>query len=192
MSKASWLALAVVLAAIAGWVDAVGFLHFARLFLTFMSGNSTKPAVEIGKGEWSGVLAPVVAIAAFVFGSFLAALIAASVGAWRPPVVLATEAALLILSLALPQAGEDTVAAFIPVAIAMGAQNVALRQVGDVTVGLTYITGTLVKLGQSLAGAVSGTIAYGRIGYDALVVPAVASCVLAILMAARLLYQKQG
>jgi uncharacterized membrane protein YoaK (UPF0700 family) len=211
MGKMHRLALAVMLAAAAGWVDAVGFLQFAGLFLSFMSGNSTKLAVEIGGAEWGGAVAPILAIAGFVFGSFLGALIAAAAGAWRLPAVLAAEAVLLILSLVLFERSGDFAAAIVPVAIAMGAQNATLRHVGDVTVSLTYVTGTLVKLGQSLAdallgrsgrwtwtiyavmwlglttGAVGGAIVYHHIGYLALIVPAAAFSLLAVLAATGLL-----
>jgi uncharacterized membrane protein YoaK (UPF0700 family) len=40
--------------------------------------------------------------------------------------------------------------------MAMGAENSVFLRNGEVGVSLTYMTGTLVKLGQALAGAVKG------------------------------------
>ena len=199
MSEAPRLALAVTLTAIAGWVDAVGYLHFAHLFVSFMSGNSTIFGVEVGGGgSWSAAIMPVMAIAAFVFGSFLGTLVAAAAGRWRMPAVLMAEAALLALALALPRSSGALAPGLVPIAVAMGAQNAALQHVGQISVSLTYVTGALVKLGQSLAdailgrsgrwvwsiyaimwlgltlGAIGGAAAYGHIGYEgALMTPAI-------------------
>lgn len=197
-------ALAVTLAALAGWVDAVGFLHFAHLFLSFMSGNSTKLAVAIGGGEWNGVLAPLLAIIGFVLGCLIGGLIAGVAGAWRLPAITAAEALLLAASLALQPIDTGWAPSSIPVAIAMGVQNSVLRKGEEISVGLTYVTGTLVKLGQSFAdailgrsgpwrwtiyaimwlaltgGAVCGTLTYGAVGYHAMLVPAGAFAATAI------------
>ena len=41
-------------------------------------------------------------------------------------------------------------------AMAMGAENSVFQRDGEVTIGLTYMTGTLVKMGQRIAGALLG------------------------------------
>jgi hypothetical protein len=41
-------------------------------------------------------------------------------------------------------------------AVAMGAANATFEQDGEVSIGVTYMTGTLVKIGQHLAQAVAG------------------------------------
>ena len=46
------LTLAVVLVALAGFVDAVGFLVLGGLFVSFMSGNSTQFAIGTGRMDW--------------------------------------------------------------------------------------------------------------------------------------------
>ena len=45
---------------------------------------------------------------------------------------------------------------FLFVAAAMGAENTTFERDGEVSIGLTYMTGALVKLGQRLAGAIMG------------------------------------
>src|SRR3546814_10053565 len=44
--------LALLLALVAGWVDAVGFLQLGGFFVSFMSGNSTRLGVGVGSGFW--------------------------------------------------------------------------------------------------------------------------------------------
>ena len=43
------------------------------------------------------------------------------------------------------------------IVLAMGALNAAISHVGPASVSLTYVTGTLVKFGQGLGKALSGT-----------------------------------
>jgi uncharacterized membrane protein YoaK (UPF0700 family) len=47
------LGLAIALTAIAGYVDAIGFLTLKHLFVSFMSGNSTQFAVAVADRSWS-------------------------------------------------------------------------------------------------------------------------------------------
>ncbi|MGC1301980.1 MAG: DUF1275 family protein, partial [Caulobacteraceae bacterium] len=49
--EAAQLVLAVALTAIAGWVDAVGFLRLGSLFVSFMSGNTTEMAAAFVGGR---------------------------------------------------------------------------------------------------------------------------------------------
>ena len=43
-------ALACALSALAGYVDGIGFLHLGGLFVSFMSGNSTRMGVSLAAG----------------------------------------------------------------------------------------------------------------------------------------------
>ena len=45
------IALACALSALAGYVDAIGFLHLGGLFVSFMSGNSTRMGVSLAEGN---------------------------------------------------------------------------------------------------------------------------------------------
>jgi hypothetical protein len=46
------LRLAVGLSCLAGYVDASGFLGTGGLFVSFMSGNSTKLSIAAAEGRW--------------------------------------------------------------------------------------------------------------------------------------------
>ena len=45
------VALACALSALAGYVDGIGFLHLGGLFVSFMSGNSTRLGVSLAQGR---------------------------------------------------------------------------------------------------------------------------------------------
>lgn len=211
-SRAPRLAAAIVLTAMAGWVDAVGYLQFAGLFVSFMSGNSTTLSVEAVGGRWPEAAQPILAIAAFVLGSFLGTLLADLAGRWRMPAVLLAEALLVAAAAAAP----DPAPAIAALAAAMGAQNAALRHVGGASVGLTYVTGALAKLGQALAGmvrgrtrrwdlathgalwlalalgAVGGAVAHAGFGHRALFVPPAVLGAAGLAVALRLLFARGG
>ena len=46
------ISLACALSALAGYVDGIGFLHLGGLFVSFMSGNSTRMGVSLAEGQW--------------------------------------------------------------------------------------------------------------------------------------------
>jgi len=63
------LVLAGLLAALAGIVDAIGYLHLGGLFVSYMSGNSTQLAVALGQGSRpeAGTISELIAL--FVLGA---------------------------------------------------------------------------------------------------------------------------
>jgi hypothetical protein len=44
--------LACALSALAGYVDGIGYLHLGGLFVSFMSGNSTRLGVSLAQENW--------------------------------------------------------------------------------------------------------------------------------------------
>lgn len=147
------IAVAIGAAALAGYVDAIGFLSLGGFFVSFMSGNSTRLAVGIA-GVPAEALIAARLIACFVLGVVAGSLVGAAAKAMRRPVVLVFVAILLAAGAML--AGVSTEFAVLFVAAAMGAENTTFERDGEVAIGLTYMTGTLVKLGQRLAGAIMG------------------------------------
>jgi len=149
------VALAAGLSGVAGYVDAIGFLKLGGFFVSFMSGNSTRLGVGIATGQWAMVRTALALIGLFVAGVVLGALVARKVGETRRSAVLALEAALLALAAALISAGFDS-AGVAAMVLAMGAENAVFQRNGDVGLGLTYMTGALVKIGQRIAAALTG------------------------------------
>lgn len=182
---------AIGLAILAGLIDAVGFLNLGGFFLSFMSGNSTRFAAGlVSDVPIATALLPLGIIALFVIGVMLGRYVRfhrpRSGSFW----VLAFVTALLAIAAMLQQIVADAWA--IPFMVfAMGAANNVFVREGEVAIGVTYMTGTLVKLGQRLTarllgdpssqwrpylllwlglvgGAVLGAILYVRIGMAAL------------------------
>src|SRR6202158_4361363 len=89
------IALACALSALAGYVDAIGFLHLGGLYVSFMSGNSTRMGVELAQGQWVAAAASLGLIVLFVIGAAAGSLIVLGHGVHRQPWVLLAEAALL-------------------------------------------------------------------------------------------------
>ena len=133
--------LATSLSAVAGFVDAVGFLQLSGFFVSFMSGNSTRMAIAfVGDGHGASIAAALIAL--FVGGVIIGTLVARAAGPRRASVVLLVVAGLLAAGAACG-AFDHTALAVACMTLAMGAENVALERHGQVTIGLTYITGTL-------------------------------------------------
>ncbi len=151
--------LAAALSALAGFVDAVGFLGTGGFFVSFMSGNSTRLAVGVARNAAFAATA-LGLVAAFVAGVMIAALLGQRAGPRRAPAVLTLVTALLALA-ALLAPFAPPLATFAVVAVAMGAVNMVLDGKGDVRLGVTYMTGTLVRIGQRLATALSGGDRWG-------------------------------
>lgn len=147
--------MAVLLAAVAGYVDSIGFLHLGGLFVSFMSGNTTRLAASLAGSDWLLAAKAALILCLFVFGAMLGALVAAGTGPRARARVLAVEAALLLIAAVSAAMGQPFVAVICMVA-AMGLENAVFLRNGQVGVSLTYMTGALVKIGHALAAAVRG------------------------------------
>ncbi|WP_332660634.1 YoaK family protein [Brevundimonas sp.] len=147
--------LAAALSALAGYVDAVGFMTLGGFFVSFMSGNSTRLGVGLALGEWMQAAIALGLIGLFVTGVVIGATVARRFGEGRRSAVLAAEAVLLLIGAGLCTAGWRE-AGMAAVVLAMGVENAVFQREGDVGVGLTYMTGTLVRMGQRLTTALHG------------------------------------
>lgn len=149
------VALAAGLSALAGYVDAIGFLTLGGFFVSFMSGNSTRFGVAVATGEWHLAGTALGLIGLFVVGVVLGSTAARRAGEERKSIVLGLEAVLLAIGAGLLSAGRPLLG-MVPVVLAMGVENTVFQKGGDVRVGLTYMTGTLVRVGQRIATALHG------------------------------------
>src|SRR5882757_154233 len=149
------IALACALSALAGYVDGIGFLHLGGLFVSFMSGNSTRMGVSLAEGHWSGAIKALGLVALFVIGAAAGSVIVLGRGANRQPWVLLAEASLLAAA-ALCGAFDLSNVAVAAIVLAMGMENAVFQIHGGAGLGLTYVTGALVKVGQLVAAALTG------------------------------------
>lgn len=148
-------AVHVLLTAIAGWVDAVGYLSLKGFFVSFMSGNTTVMGLYLGSNQMSGVANAATLVACFIAGGFCGAFLLAATGR-GDPLILATEGLLLVAALGVASFHGVGLAFSSVLALSMGVQNVAAAA-GPVSAGQTYVTGTLSKLGQEFGKLAAGT-----------------------------------
>jgi uncharacterized membrane protein YoaK (UPF0700 family) len=204
MSKGPLLGL--VLTAMAGWVDAIGFLQLGGFYPSFMSGNTTQLGIALSNGNWQAAMLPALLIGLFVTGVFAAAAIADSVMRWRLPSCFLLETFVLAAAMLFSAAQPELTVALAPLAFAMGLQNVTARRFSQPGLGITFVTGTLVRLGEALAGralgrsepspflpgltwvamaagAVAGAAAHVAFGAFALAMPACCSALATVLAA---------
>jgi uncharacterized membrane protein YoaK (UPF0700 family) len=152
--------LACALSALAGYVDGIGFLHLGGLYVSFMSGNSTRLGVSLADGEWSAAGTSLGLIVLFVVGAAAGSLIVLGRGAHRQPWVLLAEALLLAVAAAGYGFGFSNTAVA-AIVLAMGLENAVFQIQGGAGLGLTYVTGALVKVGQLAAVALTGGERFG-------------------------------
>jgi len=152
--------LACALSALAGYVDGIGFLHLGGLFVSFMSGNSTRMGVSLAEGHWGNAAEALGLIALFVIGAAAGSLIVLGHGVHRQPWVLLAEALLLAVSALCYTFGLPN-AAVAAIVLAMGLENAVFQIHGGGGLGLTYVTGALVKVGQHMAAALTGGARWG-------------------------------
>ena len=146
--------LAMALALLAGFVDSTGFFATSGYFVSFMSGNTTRFSVDLAT-EAAQALLPALLIIGFVAGVTLGALAIRRAARWRKTVVIGLAVLLLGASAGGRAAGSETV--FLAgMVLAMGAINNTFSRDREVAVGLTYMTGALVRFGQGLAARLCG------------------------------------
>ena len=154
--------LALLLAALAGWVDAVGLASSGHVFLSFMSGDTTDLAVSLTRQDWAKVGTIGAVLGLFIAGVTVGELLRTLAGRRGQSVILAVEALMLATGAALhlPEvAGPDAATGFIsfyPAVFAMGLQNATMHRAGGISIGLTYVTGALVQIGRAVAGVLKG------------------------------------
>lgn len=153
-------ALAMYLSSVAGFVDTLGFMYLGGYFLSFMSGNTTRLTAAVNAGNWD--------VAAIAGGVMLLFLVGVAIGAvisqlgkrYLPPTrtreaVLLFVCAMSIVASIWVIAGQEQLAVF-SLSFTVGAMNSTFERGGEVSISLTYMTGTLVKMAQNFVNALFG------------------------------------
>ena len=154
--------VAFPLAVVGGYVDAVGFLTLAGLFVAHMSGNTIRLGVFVGDGEWSLAAQRLVPIIVFTVGVAGGIALVEALRRRSAPAptarVLTVEAALLLAFMLVGGVVLDGHGAAggswdyyllaVLAVLAMGWQNAALRRVAGVPIHTTFVTGILTHLAE--------------------------------------------
>lgn len=151
-------ALAVILTAVAGYVDAIGYLNLGHIYVANMSGNSIAIGIHTAHAEkWQ----------VWKFGW---PVISFTVGLLLSRILLTFGMNLHWRSLAAPAIALETIAlaGFIAVpsgaggvflaASAMGIQAATLSRFNGVTVYTCFVTGSLVKFAENAAEFLIGLV----------------------------------
>lgn len=153
-------ALAMALAGSAGFADSVGFMFFGGVFLSFMSGNTTRIAVSGIEGQTDLMWLSVRCVALFVVGVMLGTVVhrvtTQRFNLYRAREAVLAFVSLLMLASSLLHAFGPDLAAMLVISLAIGALNSAFERSGEVAVPLTYVTGTLVKAAQRFVDSFFG------------------------------------
>lgn len=153
--------MAVVLAFVAGGVDAVGYMVLAHVFIANMSGNSVQLGIYLAEEDWGAVLLHGFPVPLFFVGVALGTLMVdlaarrASRSSFAP--VFGLEALAIVVFLfygsryvrdgIIPvDVGWQFYALVGLVTLAMGLQTATLHRVSGLNVRTTYVTGVLTDL----------------------------------------------
>lgn len=140
-------AFILLLVSVAGLTDAALYLHSKELLAVYMTGNTSKLAQFIQQGNLQKALPLLTLILAFLASTTFSAWLGNRLGRWRAPVLLLLVTFLLAVAWPASDA-EYPLGMVIAIALGMG----VLNQISASEPGVTFITGTLVKLGRQLAG----------------------------------------
>jgi uncharacterized membrane protein YoaK (UPF0700 family) len=165
-ARLSW-----VLGALAGVLGATAFTHSAGYFVTFMTGNAQRAVLGYFRDD---VLLSVTA--GLLLLSFVAGVVVASVCRrhfWvahpHGPTVLATFSLIAATAVDVFDEGwEEYQLDFPPIMLVVfgiGALNTSFVKDGEVSVPLSYVTGTLVKMGQGIERHIAGGDVSDWLGY---------------------------
>jgi uncharacterized membrane protein YoaK (UPF0700 family) len=165
-ARLSWL-----LAALAGVLGATAFTHSAGYFVTFMTGNAQRAVLGFFRDD---VLLSITA--GLLLLSFVAGVVVASVcrrhfwGAHpHGATVLATGSLFAATAVDVLDEGWEAMQLDFPpimlVAFGIGALNTSFVKDGEVSVPLSYVTGTLVKMGQGIERHIAGGDFSDWLGY---------------------------
>ncbi len=159
--------VSLLLNAVAGYIDAVGYLALLssiRMFPSFMSGNLTKIVTSVANGDGTTSLKITGAVFAFFMGSVMGRLVNAGKPR-RDPASLALVAGVLGVSTVNLMMGGHEYLTLVALAAAMGMINHSFSGNMDFYVR-TFLSGMLVALAGTLADVIAG-----RANWREMVVP---------------------
>jgi len=147
--------MVLVLTWAASAIDAISYLGLGHVFTANMTGNAVLLGVAIGQGQGLAALRSILALAGFVAGVALGAIVLQKGSQQSDWPVAVTKAVMLegVILVAFTvawhlgaRAGPTLYVLIILSALAMGLQSAAIRHLKVPGIATTYITGTLTSL----------------------------------------------
>ncbi|MGO9508422.1 MAG: YoaK family protein [Mycobacterium sp.] len=165
-ARLSW-----VLAVLAGILGATAYTHSSGYFVTFMTGNAQRAVLGVFRNDVALSISAGVLILCFVAGVVVASVCRRHFWTAHPhgPTVLTTVSLVAATLLdVLDEGWEENMLDFAPIMLVVfgvGALNTSFVKDGEVSVPLSYVTGTLVKMGQGIERHIAGGTAADWLGY---------------------------
>ncbi len=160
-----------MLAVLAGVLGATAFTHSAGYFVTFMTGNAQRAVLGYFRDDvWLSVTAGLLLVC-FLVGVVVASVCKRHFWVDHPhgPTVLTTFSLVAATALDIVIGGwEGSQLDFLPIMLVVfgvGSLNTSFVKDGEVSVPLSYVTGTLVKMGQGIERHIAGGQAADWLGY---------------------------
>ncbi|MET9493136.1 YoaK family protein [Nocardia sp. NPDC006630] len=151
--------LSSVLSILAGYIGAAAYTHSAGYFVTFMTGNTERAVIGNFSGDHTLAKGAAMLIVSFLLGVFVASLCRRFWWRNHPHgATMLTTFALLCAAVTDDIVGDRGIGLLqiLFVAFGMGALNTSFVKNGEVSIPVSYVTGTLVKFAQGLERHVAG------------------------------------
>lgn len=156
-ARLSWL-----LSALAGLLGATAFTHSTEYFVTSMTGTGQLAVLGSFRDQrWISITAGMILLT-FIAGVVIASLCRRHVCVDHPhgPTVLTTFALISASAVDITVDGwsdkELPIAPILLIAFGLGALNTSFVKDGEVSIPLSYVTGTVVKMAQGIERHISG------------------------------------
>ena len=187
------------LASIAGAVNMIGLLGLAQAFLSHATGNVTRTALGLSRGQPNAILAAGLPLLAFFAGTILSGSVTGNERfspTRRYGILMMVESVFLVAATALFR-DQHLLTGELAAALAMGLQNGMVNRVGEHVVRTTHVTGIVTDLGMKIGailrgatvrkdrlalhggiltgffvGGLGGTFAFAWLGFTSLLLPA--------------------
>ena len=160
-----------VLAALAGVLGATAFTYSAGYFVTFMTGNAQRAVLGYFRDDVLVSVTAALLLVCFVAGVVIASVCRRHFWVAHPhgPTVLTTFSLVAATIVDIIDEGwKENLLDFAPIVLVVfgiGALNTSFVKDGEVSVPLSYVTGTLVKMGQGIERHIAGGTVADWLGY---------------------------
>ena len=160
-----------MLAVLAGVLGATAFTHSAGYFVTFMTGNAQRAVLGYFRGEVLLSITSALLMLCFVAGVVVASALRRRFWSAHPHGPTALTTLSLVAATVVDVIDEgwgQNMLDFAPITLVVfgiGALNTSFVKDGEVSVPLSYVTGTLVKMGQGIERHIAGGTASDWLGY---------------------------
>lgn len=143
--------LAIVLALIAGYIDAIGLIKW-KTYVSFMSGNTTQLGMAISANQWAKIITSTTVIGCFMLGIYAGTCLSLSKKLPVNSLAFVIVSGILVLYSVVDyylHMGNSLSIGII--GFSMGMMNTIVTSIGKQKVNTDFVTGTLTSLARNTA-----------------------------------------